>query len=252
MGDRALTLRDDRPGRHRPPRSGAAPAVHGERRRARPDRVRAGRGPGSGDQRGRPAARRRPGVCSTPWRRHSPIRKPGAPARRSTTRATHPSPGAAARRSCRGPASTGRRPCSWRPTRLARAWFASRPSSTAAGPSRRDRHHRRRAAAGPARGAPGAADTIVISSTIVPVTLRVRVGDVGPHGPNTFAISAPGGGPLVDALVSPADIADARARWRDRVRAAVLFVAAFTLVLCAGAMIDVRRKRSATPEPTRP
>src|SRR4029079_6876093 len=95
---------------------------------------------------------------------------------------------------------------------------------------------------GPPPGVPGAADTIVISSTIVPVSLRVRVGDVGPPGPNTFAISAPGGGPLVDALVAPANIADARARWRDRVRATVLFVAAFTLVLCAGATIDVRRK----------
>ena len=44
------------------------------------------------------------------------------------------------------------------------------------------------------------------------------------QGPNTFAISAPGGRPLIDALVSPADLADARARWRDGVRAAVLSI----------------------------
>src|SRR6185295_5483994 len=76
---------------------------------------------------------------------------------------------------------------------------------------------------GPVRATPGAADTVVIASTIVPVSLRVRVGDVAPPGPNTFVISAPGGGPLVDAMVAPADLAAARARWRDGVRAAVQF-----------------------------
>ena len=53
-----------------------------------------------------------------------------------------------------------------------------------------------------------------ISSTIVPVSRRVREGDVGPQGPNTFAISAPGGSPLVDALVSSVDLADARRQYR--------------------------------------
>jgi signal transduction histidine kinase len=95
---------------------------------------------------------------------------------------------------------------------------------------------------GPARGAPGASDTIVISSTIVPVSLRVRVGDGGPQGPNTFAISAPGAGPLVDAVVSPADLAQARAGWQDGVRAAILGIAALTLLFVAGAMVDLRRR----------
>ncbi|MEP7306703.1 MAG: ATP-binding protein [Acidobacteriota bacterium] len=95
---------------------------------------------------------------------------------------------------------------------------------------------------GPTRGAPGAADTIVISSTIVPVSLRVRAGEVGPPGPDTFAISAPGGKPLIDALVSPADLADARARWRDGVRAGVLSIVVLTLLSCVAAMVDLRRR----------
>jgi nitrogen fixation/metabolism regulation signal transduction histidine kinase len=95
---------------------------------------------------------------------------------------------------------------------------------------------------GPARGAPGAADTIVISSTIVPVSLRVRAGDIGPEGPNTFAISVPGVGPLVDALVSSDDLADARARWRDGIRAAVLTIVVLTLILCGAAAADIRRR----------
>ena len=40
----------------------------------------------------------------------------------------------------------------------------------------------------------------------------------------------------------PADLADARARWRDGVRAAVLSIVVLTLLLCVGAMVDVRRR----------
>jgi nitrogen fixation/metabolism regulation signal transduction histidine kinase len=94
----------------------------------------------------------------------------------------------------------------------------------------------------PSRGAPGAADTIVMSSTIVPVTLRVRTGELRARGPNTFTISSPAGDPLVDAIVSPEDIAEARARWRDSVRAATLIVVVLTLMLCSAAMLDVRRR----------
>jgi hypothetical protein len=99
---------------------------------------------------------------------------------------------------------------------------------------------------GPAHGAQGAADTIVISSTIVPVTLRIRPGEIGARGPNTFTISAPTGAPLIDALVSPADIAEARARWHDGVRAAVLTVVVLTTLLCAAATLDLRRRNRRT------
>ena len=49
---------------------------------------------------------------------------------------------------------------------------------------------------------------------------------------------APDGGSLLEAEVSPADLAAARARWRDGTRAAVLGVLALTLLLCSGPLID--------------
>src|SRR4029450_2336365 len=50
----------------------------------------------------------------------------------------------------------------------------------------------------PVRGAPGLADTFVISPAIVPVSLHVRVGDVSPppsRDAYTFVIPSPAGGP---------------------------------------------------------
>src|SRR5437762_9892745 len=56
-----------------------------------------------------------------------------------------------------------------------------------------------------------------------------------------FVIPSPGGGPLVDAEVSPDDLNQARTRWRDLVRGAALGVVALTLLLCAGRLLDLRR-----------
>jgi signal transduction histidine kinase len=95
---------------------------------------------------------------------------------------------------------------------------------------------------GAVRSAPGSADSFVISTTLAPVSLHVQVGDIVPQGPYAFVIPSPGGGPLVDAEVSPADLIEARARWRDFVRGTVLTVVGVTLLLCAGAMLDVRRR----------
>jgi signal transduction histidine kinase len=95
---------------------------------------------------------------------------------------------------------------------------------------------------GTVRGTPGTGDTFVISTSLVPVSLHVRVGDVAPQSPYTFVIPSPGGGPLVDAEVSPDDLNDARARWRDLVRGTALAVVGLTLLLCAGAMLDLRHR----------
>ena len=91
------------------------------------------------------------------------------------------------------------------------------------------------------RSMPGTADTFVISTTLVPVLLRLRVGDVAPQGPYTFAIPSTGGGPLVDAEIAPADLLDARMRWADQVRGTTLAVAGLTLLFCVGALLDLRR-----------
>jgi signal transduction histidine kinase len=95
--------------------------------------------------------------------------------------------------------------------------------------------------------APGATDTFILSDTPVPVALRVRIGDVAPQGAYTFVIPSPGGGPLVDAEVSPGDIAAARARWRGGTLAAMLSVVGITLLLCAGPLLALRRRTRTTP-----
>jgi signal transduction histidine kinase len=102
---------------------------------------------------------------------------------------------------------------------------------------------------GPVRGAPGLADTFIISTAIVPTSLHVRVGDVPPPSSGqayTFVIPSPAGGPLVDAEVSPADLASARARWLGGTWAAVLSVLGITLLFCAGALVELRRHARTT------
>ena len=70
----------------------------------------------------------------------------------------------------------------------------------------------------------------------------------------TFVIPSPGGGPLVDAEVSPAALAEARARWRGGTWAAVLSVVGSRCSCvrrrwsrCGGA--PARRERSSRPAP---
>jgi signal transduction histidine kinase len=95
---------------------------------------------------------------------------------------------------------------------------------------------------GPVRGTPHVADTFIMTDALVPVSLRLRIGDVPPAVAYTFVIRSPSGGPLVDAEVSPDDLAAARGRWADRTLAAVLSIAGITLLLCAGPLLERRRQ----------
>jgi signal transduction histidine kinase len=95
---------------------------------------------------------------------------------------------------------------------------------------------------GAARGTPGVADTFILSDALVPVSLRVRIGDVSPGGSYTIVIASPFGGSLVDAEVSPDDLARARARWKDRTWAGVLSILGISLLLCAVPLLEERRR----------
>src|SRR6185503_1219329 len=89
----------------------------------------------------------------------------------------------------------------------------------------------------------------LISTRLVPVSLRVRVGDVSPPaspGAYKFAIPSPSGGPLLDAEVSAARLEDARERWRTRTWAVTLGAAGLTLLFWAGAMFDFRARARTT------
>ena len=99
-------------------------------------------------------------------------------------------------------------------------------------------------ALGPARGAPGLTETFTMPTSIVPVTLRVRApGAPVPPQPFRFTVPARDGGFVLEAEVSPGELAAARARWRAMTRAAVLAVLAVTLLLCTGPLMDLRRRR---------
>jgi hypothetical protein len=98
-------------------------------------------------------------------------------------------------------------------------------------------------AIGIARGAPGLTDTFVMPTAIAPATLRVRAGGTASSPqPFRFTVPARDGGFVLEAAVSPADLQQARARWRATTRAAVLGVLALALLLCAGPLMDLRRR----------
>ena len=90
---------------------------------------------------------------------------------------------------------------------------------------------------------PDLTDTFTISTALAPVALRAIVeGSPVASRPFTFVIPAQGGGLLVEAEVSPADLAAARARWRRGTWAAGWSVLAITLLLTATPIIERRRR----------
>jgi signal transduction histidine kinase len=93
--------------------------------------------------------------------------------------------------------------------------------------------------------APGLTDTFAVSTSIVSVRLRAIIAGSPPAktpGSFTFVIPAPDGRPLVNAEVSAADLAAARARWLRTSWAAFISVLGVTLVLCAAPIVERRRQ----------
>jgi signal transduction histidine kinase len=95
---------------------------------------------------------------------------------------------------------------------------------------------------GEVRLAPGASDTFVLSTSIVPVALSTRVGIPLRESRYTFIIPSSSGQLLVLGEVAPGDLAAARERWRHGTRAAILLLVALTLLLGAATLVDVRRR----------
>ncbi len=96
---------------------------------------------------------------------------------------------------------------------------------------------------------PGPTDFFRLQTTIAPVTLRTRAGGAGAaaDNPYTFAITSPGGGLLVEAEVSPADLQDTRAAWHRGRWAAILSVLAVTMLLSVAPLFDLRRRARDQP-----
>ena len=97
---------------------------------------------------------------------------------------------------------------------------------------------------GPAPAAPvPGPDTVVVATSIAPVSLRAHTEAGARSDPYTFLIPSPrGGSVLVEADVAPADLAEAHARWRSGTWAAVWSVLAITLLLCTGPLLEMRRR----------
>jgi signal transduction histidine kinase len=85
-------------------------------------------------------------------------------------------------------------------------------------------------------------DMLVAPTSIVPVSLRIWYGDGTSHGPYSFPIRSRDAGPLLEANVAPADLAAVHGRWRSGTRAAVWSVLGTTLLLCAGPLVELRRR----------
>jgi signal transduction histidine kinase len=90
---------------------------------------------------------------------------------------------------------------------------------------------------------PSLSDRFVVSTSLAPVTLSVGAVRPSPT-PAVFSITSRTGGTLIDAEVAPNDLAEARARWRRRSAAAVVSVFALTLLVCAGLLVEMRRRTS--------
>jgi signal transduction histidine kinase len=86
-------------------------------------------------------------------------------------------------------------------------------------------------------------EAFLLPTTLVPVTVRARAaGATSPGRPFTVVIAASDGGFVLEAEVSPDDLAAARAYWRNMTWAAALCVVAITLLLLTGPLIDLRRQ----------
>jgi len=93
---------------------------------------------------------------------------------------------------------------------------------------------------------PALADSFLLSTSVVDVAVRARPVPTGTPSPNAFAIHAADGQLLVEAEVSPASLAAARARWHAVTRAVAYGVLALTLLFLTAPAIEWRR-RGRTP-----
>ncbi len=95
------------------------------------------------------------------------------------------------------------------------------------------------------RVTPGAADTFMMRSSIAPVSVRAAIGGAQRRSDYAFVIPSSDGQVLVEAETAPADVADARARWRSQTVGWVLAVLALTMLVCTGPLLDTRRRARA-------
>jgi signal transduction histidine kinase len=85
------------------------------------------------------------------------------------------------------------------------------------------------------------AESFSVVTSIVPITLRARLGDAPTPTPYSFAVPLRSGQMLVEGEVSPYDLAATRRDWTRRVHATSLATLAIALLLCVGPLVERRR-----------
>ncbi len=88
----------------------------------------------------------------------------------------------------------------------------------------------------------------MMRSSIASVSVRAGIGGAQRRSDYAFVIPSSDGQVLVEAEIAPADVADARARWRSQTVGWVLAVLALTMLVCTGPLLDARR-RARAPAP---
>jgi signal transduction histidine kinase len=87
---------------------------------------------------------------------------------------------------------------------------------------------------------PGA-DSYRVVTRLATVLLRARYEGAGDKpDPTRFVVASPGGEPLLEGIVSPTDLAAARAQWRRDVAGVVLAILGATLLVAIGPLRDRR------------
>jgi nitrogen fixation/metabolism regulation signal transduction histidine kinase len=97
-----------------------------------------------------------------------------------------------------------------------------------------------------ARIAPGTSDTFVVRGAIAPVVVTTTIHGSEARTPYSFVVPSRDGEVLVQAVVSPDDIASARRQWRARTVAVALSIVSLTVLVATAPLIAAReRARSA-------
>ena len=82
-----------------------------------------------------------------------------------------------------------------------------------------------------------------LQTSIAPVSFRTRFEGAGDNPPpGAFLLRTPGGEPLVEAVVAPADLQRTRAQWRRSVTGWVIVILGLTQLLLIGPLLDGRSR----------
>src|SRR5262249_57809067 len=95
---------------------------------------------------------------------------------------------------------------------------------------------------------PGLGDTFRMTSSIAPVTLRIRPADTttAPDAPYHFIVPERDSAFVLEGEVAPGDLTLSRPRWRGTTWAVLLAIAPLILLLCMRPVVDMRRRSRET------